>query len=108
MNTTYKSIATKLTTSGSTFIYSGSSGTTTLLKSIYCSNITGSASTIDVYIQKSGSVDNVYIIKEALVPIQSSLQPITEPIILEARDSLYVKAGHSNRVDIFTSYVQLT
>ena len=108
MNTLYKSIGSKLTTSGSTFIYSGSSGVTTLLKSVYCSNTTGSASTIDVYIQKSGSVDNVYIIKEGLVPIQSSLQPITEPIILEQQDSLFVKAGHANRVDIFTSYVQLT
>ena len=108
MNTTYKSKATKLTTSGSIFLYSGSANTTTLLKSIYCSNITGSASSIDVYIQKGGSADNVYIIKDALVPIQSSLQPITEPIILEAQDSLYVKAGDANRVDIFTSYVQLT
>ena len=108
MNTTYKSTSTKLTTSGSTFLYSGSAGTTTLLKNIYCSNITSSASSIDVYIQKSGSADNVYIIKDALVPIQSSLQPITEPIILEAQDSLYVKAGDANRVDIFTSYVQLT
>ena len=108
MLTTYKSIATKLTTSGSTFLYSGSANTTTLLKSVYCSNITGSSSTIDVFIQKSGSADNVYIIRDALVPIQSSLQPITEPIILEARDSLFVKAGHANRVDVYTSYVQLT
>lgn len=108
MNTTYKSLAAKLTTSGSTFIYSGSSGVTTLLKSVYCSNITGSASSIDVYIQKSGSASNVYIIKDGLVPIQSSLQPITEPIILEARDSLYVKAGHDNRVDVYASYVQMT
>ena len=108
MNTSYKSIASKLITSGSTFIYSGSNGATTLLKSIYCSNITGSDSTIDVYVQKSGSADNVYIIKEALLPIQSSLQPITEPIILEEHDSLFVKAGHANRVDIFTSYVELT
>ena len=102
MNTLYKSIASKLTTSGSTFIYSGSSGVTTLLKSVYCSNVTGSDSSIDVYVQKSGSADNVYIIKEALLPIQSSLQPITEPIILEEHDSLFVKAGHANRVDIFT------
>lgn len=108
MNTTYKSLATKLTTSGSTFLYSGSNGVTTLLKSVYCSNITGSASTVDVYIQKSGSVSDVYIIKDGLVPIQSSLQPITEPIILEARDSLYVKAGHANRIDIYASYVQMT
>lgn len=108
MNTIYKSIASKLTTSGSTFIYSGSANVTTLIKSVYCSNITGSGSSIDIYIQKSGSISSVYIIKEALVPIQSSLQPITEPIILEPHDSLFVKAGHSDRVDIFTSYVQLT
>lgn len=108
MNTIYKSLGTKLTTSSSTFLYSGSTGVTTLLNSVYCSNIATSASAIDVYIQKSGSANNTYIISGGLVPIQSTLQPIIEPIILEARDSLFVKASQADRIDVFASYVQMT
>lgn len=108
MNTTYKSFGTKLTTANQTFLYSGSFGTTTLFKSIYCSNVTSSASTIDIYIQKSGSASNVYIVSGGLVPIQATLQPITEPFILQASDSLFARAGHANRIDVFGSYVELT
>lgn len=108
MNTTYKSFGSKLTTTNQTFLYSGSAGVTTLVKSVYCSNVTSSASTIDIYIQKSGSASSVYIVSGGLVPIQSALQPITEPVILEANDSLFARAGHANRIDVFGSYVQLT
>ena len=106
MANTFKSIGTKLTTNT---IYIVGSGVTAVVKSLYISNIDASSSSaIDVCIRKSGAGSDVYLIKEAVVPIQSSLQVITESLVLEDGDILKVKALDSDRLDTILSYLEMS
>jgi len=109
MPQTFKSICSNLSSTSLTSLYTVASSTTAIVKSLYIGNVDASnSSTIDVCIRKSGGGADVYIIKTALVPIQSSLQVITEPIVLEDGDVLKVKAADSNRLDVSLSYLEIT
>ena len=109
MPNTFKSAGNKLTTASETTLYTTPSATTTILKSLYAGNIDAVSSVqFDVYITKSGSGIDVYVIKGAIIPIQSSLQVITEPIVLETGDVLKVKASVADDIDTFLSYMEIT
>jgi hypothetical protein len=76
---------------------------------LYAGNIDSVSSVqLDVYITKSGSGINVYIIKGAIIPIQSTLQVITEPIVLETGDVVKVMASVADDIDTFLSYMEIT
>ena len=106
MANTYKSQSYNLSSSGTTTVLTAS--TTTLVNSLYFGNVSsGSSASISVILQKSGSTD-VYLIKSALVPIQSTLQPITEPLVLENGDKLKVIPNTSNILDVILSYLEIT
>lgn len=107
MPNTYKSIASNLTTTGSTNVFTAT--TVSIIKSVYCANVdAASGATVSLFVRKNGAASDVYIIKTALVPIQSTLQIITEPIVLTNGDILKVQASVANRIDIFTSYLEIT
>ena len=107
MPNTYNSIGSNLTTSGSTNVFTAT--TTTIVKSFYCGNVNASTSgSISLSIRKNGAGSDVFIIKTALVPIQSSLQIITEPIVMTNGDILKVQASAANLIDVFVSYLEIT
>ena len=107
MPNTYKSIASNLTTTGSTDVFTAT--TVSIIKSVYCANVDAASSgSVSLFVRKSGAISDVYIIKAALVPIQSALQIITEPIVLTNGDILKVQPNAANRIDIFTSYLEVT
>lgn len=107
MPNTYKSIASNLTTTASTDVLTAT--TVSIIKSVYCANVSASSSgTVSLFVRKSGSISDVYIIKTALVPIQSALQIITEPIVLTNGDILKVQPNNANIIDVFTSYLEIT
>jgi len=107
MPNTYKSIASNLTTTASTDVLTAT--TVSIIKSVYCANVSVSSSgAVSLFVKKSGSISDVYIIKTALVPIQSTLQIITEPIVLTNGDILKVQPNAANIIDIFTSYLEIT
>lgn len=109
MANTFKSICTNLSSTSLTSIYTVGTGVTAVVKSLYISNVDGSnTSTIDACIRKSGGGADVYIIKQALVPIGATLQIITEPIVLEDGDILKIKAADANRLDSVLSYLEIT
>jgi hypothetical protein len=102
----YKSQAFNLSSSGVTTVLTAT--TTTLVNSLYAGNTSsGSSASISVILTKSASTD-VFLIKAALVPIQSTLQPITEPIVLENGDLLKVVPNTSNTLDVILSYLEIT
>lgn len=107
MPNTYHSIGLNLTTSGSTDIITAT--TTSIIKSVYCGNVNDSTSgAISLFIRKNGAGSDVFIIKSALVPIQSSLQIITEPIVITNNDVLKVQASAGNIIDVLVSYLEIT
>lgn len=106
MPNTYKSLTYNLGATGATTVLT--STTTTLVNSLYASNVSSTnAGSISVIMKKSGGTDT-YLIKAGLVPIQSTLQTITEPIVLENGDILSVEPSAANVIDIILSYLEIT
>lgn len=96
----------KLTTTGATTLYTTPSATTALIKSVYAPNIGTSTVTIDLYITRGAT--NYYIIKNGIIPTQTTLQIVTETIVLEASDVLVAQASAADAVDITVSYMERT
>jgi len=107
MANTFKSEFSNLGTTADTNLYTTPVGTTTLVKSLYASNVDGAdAAYISVSVGATGATA-AYLIKNAIVPIQTSLQVITEPIVLEAEDRINVQASAANDIDIVFSYMEI-
>lgn len=96
----------KLTSTSATTLYTVPSSTTTLVKSVYVGNIQAASTTVDLYIANGGT--NYYIIKDGIIPPQTTLQIITEPIVMVTGDVLYIQAALANAVDAVTSYMERT
>jgi hypothetical protein len=108
MANTYKLNANELNASGSTTIYTAPAGTTTLVKSLYIANVSSSGVAIDVILNKSGSATNYYLISGATVPYQTSFQPISDTIVLQAGDSLKINTPFQSGSDSLLSYMEIT
>ena len=104
---TYKSTAVKLLASGSTTVYTASAATTTLVKNIYIANIITSSIYVDVIMNKSGSATNYYLISSGSVPVQTSFQPISDPIVLQTGDSIKINQSTVSGSDIIMSYLEI-
>lgn len=108
MPNTYKSTAVKLLATGSTTIYTASLATTTLVKNLYIANITSSAVNVDVILNKSGSNTNFFLIASGSIPVQTSFQPISDPIVLQTGDTIRVAQNILSGSDIIMSYLEIT
>ena len=108
MANTFKSNFLNLGTTADTNLYTTPTGTTTLVKSLYASNVDGSVNAyIDVSVGATGATA-AYLIKTGLIPVKSALQVITEPIVLEAEDRINVQASAVDDIDIVFSYMEIT
>ncbi len=108
MPNTFKSSFFNLGTTADTNLYNVSSGTTTIIKSLYVANIGGSTTgNINISVGATGATA-AFIIKNGSVPYGTSLQVITEPIVLEANDRINAQASASNLLDITLSYLEIT
>lgn len=108
MANTYKLTPSKIANTGSTVLYTAPALTTSLLKSIYISNITGSPAYVDIIVNKSGSATDYYLIASASIPVQTSFQPISDPIVLQTGDSIKLATTTANYVDAIVSYLEIT
>ena len=108
MPNTYKLTATKILATGSTTLYTTPVATTSIIKNLYISNLTTGSIYMDVMVNKSGSATNFFLIQSASVPVQTSFQPITDPLILQAGDSIKVNAAVVSGSDTLLSYLEIT
>jgi hypothetical protein len=108
MPNTFKSSIFNIGSTADTVLYTTPSGTTSLVKSLYAANTgTADAVSISVSVGISGSTA-AYLIRNCAIPIQTSFQPITEPIVLEATERILLQASASNRLDVILSYLEIT
>jgi hypothetical protein len=108
MPNTFRSTFQTLGTTASTVLYTTPSATTSILKSLYVANIGGSTTaTIDVTIGFSGST-TAHLIRNASVPYATTLQVITEPVVMEATERISVRGSVSNLLDVTLSYLEIT
>jgi hypothetical protein len=92
--------------SGSNIIYQENIDVATILLSCQITNITGSAQYCDVAIQKSGSVTEINLLKNGIIPIDESLNPLAGKIVLEKNDAFVVKTSISGSLDVVLSVLE--
>jgi hypothetical protein len=92
--------------SGSNIIYQENIDVATILLSCQITNITGSAQYCDVAIQKSGSVTEINLLKNGIIPIDESLNPLAGKIVLEKNDAFVVKTSVSGSLDVVLSVLE--
>lgn len=69
---------------------------------IHCANVAGTAINVDVYISSGGS--DHYLVKDAPVPIGSSLS-VDGKFVVQTGDALKVETDTANSLDVWTSVV---
>lgn len=110
MPDTYKSFGTSLGSTAATTIYSGVVGTA-VVNSINIANIdTYATNTVTIEMLKGSTAYN--IIKNAAIPLGTSLQILDAPMVLDSGNSLRATAGAtigtSAALDILVSVLEIT
>jgi hypothetical protein len=75
--------------------------------SLYISNTDLVDQSASVYIQKDGSSDNIYLIKNALIPVQAALQAVSNEVFLGPDDIVVVETSEADKLDCFLSYYEI-
>lgn len=103
----FRLIATTLA-SGSNLIYRENLDVASIVLSTQITNVTGSMQTTSVKIQKSGSLDEdaIYLVKDASVPVNESLNPIAGKIVLERYDGFVVTSTESGSLQVVLSVLE--
>jgi len=100
--------ATAVGTSPAT-ILTGPVGTQTTAIGLTVANITTSQILISVQLDKNVG-DNIYIIKDAPVPVGSAIVPIggDQKLVIEASDVLKVTSDTASSADVTLSYLEIS
>lgn len=108
MANTYKLAAAKILATGSTTLYTAPAATTSIVKNIYISNTTTGSIYMDIVVNKSGSAINYFLIQSASVPVQTSFQPISDPLVLQTGDVVKINTSVVSGSDTLMSYLEIT
>lgn len=90
-------------------IYTCPASTETTIIGMTISNITTSQILVDVTFENSDG-DNVYILKEAPIPVGGALVPIggEQKVVMEASDIIKVTSDTANSADTTLSILEIT
>lgn len=90
-------------------IYTCPASTETTIIGMTISNITTSQILVDVTFENSDG-DNVYILKEAPVPVGGAMVPVggDQKIVMEASDVIKVTSDTANSADTTLSILEIT
>ena len=90
-------------------IYTCPASTETTIIGFTIANIASAKITVDVKLENSDG-DNVFLIKDAPIPVGSSFVPIggDQKIVMEASDVLKVQSDTANSADTTMSILEIT
>jgi hypothetical protein len=92
--------------SGSNIIYQENIDVATIVLSCQITNITSSIQSCDVAIQKSGSLSQITLLRNAVIPVDESLNPLAGKIVLERNDAFVIKTSVSGSLDVILSVLE--
>ena len=95
-----------LTTTDLTTLYTVPSFKTSVIKSILVSDDSGSGTTIDVTLVNSSSAI-FSLFKSKSVSANTTVELLTQPLIIEAAESLKVQAAYANRLHVIASILEI-
>ena len=106
MPNNYKNAKVDLTGTGATVLYTTPSATTSLIKSILVSEDTGNADTITVTItDASAAVFSLF--KTKAVGANTTVELLTEPLVVQENEILKVTAATGNRLHVVASLLEI-
>ena len=90
-------------------IYTCPAATETTIIGLNVANILSVSITVDVQLENNDG-DNVYIVKEAIVPVGSALVAVggDQKIVMNASDVLKVTASQASAADVTMSILEIT
>jgi hypothetical protein len=101
----YKNSKLDLTTTSVTTLYTVPSNSRAIVKSILVSNDTGSASTITVTLTDAATA--VFsLFKVSAVAANTSIQLLTEPLVMEESEILKITAADADRLHVVASILE--
>jgi hypothetical protein len=106
MPETYKSFGTIIGTTANTTLYSGVTGTA-IINSVVFSNI-GPTAGLSVSLEAVKGSTAYSLITNALVPINTSLQALDAPIVLESNNTLRARVVDFPNLHAFVSVLEIT
>ena len=106
MPNNYKNAKVDLTSTNVTVLYTTPSATTALIKSILVSEDTGNADTITVTITNaSAAVFSLF--KTKAVGANTTVELLTEPLVVQENEILKVTAATGNRLHVVASLLEI-
>ena len=106
MPNNYKNAKVDITGTGVTVLYTCPGATTGLVKSILVSEDTGSADTITVTITDS-SAAVFSLFKTKAVGANTTVELLTEPLVVQENEILKVTAATGNRLHVVASLLEI-
>ena len=95
-----------LTTTDLTTVYTVPSFKTAVVKSILVSDDSGSGTTIDVTLVNSSSAI-FSLFKSKSVSANTTVELLTQPLVMEASEVLKVQAAYANRLHVVASILEI-
>ena len=106
MANTFLNAKSDLTTTNLTTVYTVPSATTAIIKSILVSDDSGSGTTIDVTLVDASS--NIFsLFKAKAVGANTTVELLTQPVILQEREALKVQAADANELHVVASILEV-
>ena len=103
----YKNAKVDLTTTDATTLYTCSTSTTAIVKSILVSEDSGNADTITVTLTDAASaVFSIFKVKA--VGANTTVELLTAPMVVEESEILKVTAATANRLHVVASLLEVT
>lgn len=92
--------------SGSNLIYSSSLDISAIILSTQITNIVSTNKTVTVLVQKSGSNSQIVLLKDAVIPPNESLNPLSGKLVLERYDQLIMNTNSGSTLDVVLSVLE--
>ena len=106
MANTFLNAKSDLTTANLTTVYTVPSATTAVIKSILVSDDSGSGTTIDVTLVDASS--NIFsLFKAKAVGANTTIELLTQPLILKESEVLKVQAADANELHVIASILEV-
>jgi hypothetical protein len=106
MANTFLNAKSDLTTTNLTTVYTVPSATTAVIKSILISDDSGSGTTIDVTLVDASS--NIFsLFKAKAVGANTTVELLTQPLILQESEALKVQAADANELHVVASILEV-
>lgn len=107
MADTFRMVAKTLTANTSISLVALGTASTAIVRGVtFCNTSTSSSATYDFTIIPNGLTASVYLVKGVSLSTQATSQPLSNPIVLNAGDTLQAKASVANQIDCTVSYLE--